>query len=411
MARSSISLIIDQNSAAPLTQADANTKLGRELFVKLLNQLRGQLKGNKRASVAEMTIDGAQPIAASTTAVCLDVVATNTLIINGQTMTGEVESARGTITCASVAADDTVTVNGVVLTAKASPVGIDQWSQAGNDTADAAALAACINAHTSALISGIIGATSAAAVVTIYAIAEGTAGNSYTLVSSDDTRLANSVIGGGVLAGGTAVSNNKFDSSTNNILTAKSIVRAINASTTSLIKGHVDASQWAGSVTLATCLVGTKILIAGHEFTARTAPIPTVPANEGDFSISGDDTADGLTLLTAINAHSVLSHYVVASQVAGVVTIRQRRGTAAMGKISISSLPGVKPSGASVTTQFAATSAVLLSSKIPGIFGNAVTSSSTGGTITVGAARLTGGTGMNVAPVRFNFGTSTQAFS
>lgn len=108
-------------------------------------------------------------------------------------------AASGTVTCASVADADTVTLGKIVLTAKTSPSGSAQWARGVSNTADAAALAACINAHTT--LSTLVSATSAAAVVTITANARGSVGNHIGLASSSGTTLA--VTGSGYLSSGT----------------------------------------------------------------------------------------------------------------------------------------------------------------------------------------------------------------
>lgn len=106
--------------------------------------------------------------------------------------------AYGTITCASVSADDTVTIGKTTLTAKASPSGEDQWSQAGTDTQDAASLVSKINAHS--VLSLLVYATSSAGVVTVTAHQPGSIGNHIALSSSNGTRLA--VSGSGYLTSG-----------------------------------------------------------------------------------------------------------------------------------------------------------------------------------------------------------------
>lgn len=113
-------------------------------------------------------------------------------------------AASATATCAAVAADDTVTIGKTVLTAKAAPANEDQWSQAGNDTADAAALVAKINAHS--VLSLLVSATSLLGVVTITSLQKGVVGNHVVLVSSNGTRLA--VTGSGYLASGTGGATN-----------------------------------------------------------------------------------------------------------------------------------------------------------------------------------------------------------
>jgi phage tail sheath gpL-like len=113
--------------------------------------------------------------------------------------------ASGTLTAASVAADDTCVINGVTLTGKASPSGESQFDSDGSNTVVAAAIAACINAHSS--LTGIVYATSSAAVVTVYAYQAGLMGNAISLAGTA-TRLAASVskLAGGTGAGETPVS-------------------------------------------------------------------------------------------------------------------------------------------------------------------------------------------------------------
>lgn len=107
--------------------------------------------------------------------------------------------ASGTITLthASIAADDTVTVLGVTLTAKASGAVANQFNIGANATADAVALAACINAN--ATIAQALVATSALGVVTIKAITPGVVGN-YLLAMATSNAPGFAIV---QLAGGT----------------------------------------------------------------------------------------------------------------------------------------------------------------------------------------------------------------
>lgn len=111
--------------------------------------------------------------------------------------------ASGTVTVASAVAADTVTVNGRVYTFRATGTAKTGQSTVevnlgASDTITATNLAAAISRAEG---SGPLFATSAAAVVTIKARAEGASGNSITLATSNNTRLAKS---GATLAGGTA---------------------------------------------------------------------------------------------------------------------------------------------------------------------------------------------------------------
>ena len=91
-------------------------------------------------------------------------------------------------TCATVVADNTLTIAGVVLTAKASPSGQAQFLRSADNTVQAAAIAACINANTN--LSGIVTATSSAAVVTVTASLPGPLGNLVTTVGTVTTLAA-----------------------------------------------------------------------------------------------------------------------------------------------------------------------------------------------------------------------------
>lgn len=95
---------------------------------------------------------------------------------------GGAARSTGTVTLASFVANDTVTINGVVMTGKASPSGEAEFACGVSDTADAAALAAKINAHST--LSLIVSATSALGVVTLTALKPGLLGNCITLAIS-----------------------------------------------------------------------------------------------------------------------------------------------------------------------------------------------------------------------------------
>lgn len=123
--------------------------------------------------------------------------------------------AVGTITLSGVTAGQTVTVDGRVYTAVAgTAANSSEFSVAGDDTADAAALAAAINASENARDTQKVTATSAVAVVTVKAVANGTAGNAIPLVKSG----AGITLSGAVLAGGTATGGIRSTGATNQII-------------------------------------------------------------------------------------------------------------------------------------------------------------------------------------------------
>lgn len=105
----------------------------------------------------------------------------------------------GTFTGDPTAAD-TVTVNGVAFTARASGAVANEYNiVAGSVSGNAAALAAAINASTSAKIKNIIVATSALGVITFTCLVPGTIGNLMTVTES----TSNFTLVGTALTGGT----------------------------------------------------------------------------------------------------------------------------------------------------------------------------------------------------------------
>ena len=116
-------------------------------------------------------------------------------------------AASGTITLASLANGNTVTIGKTVFTASSTPTSntataVDFESDGADDTADAAALAAAINANAlgAALI---VSATSVLGVVTVTALVPGVLGNQIALAKSgvpitvSGTYLANGAGGPG----------------------------------------------------------------------------------------------------------------------------------------------------------------------------------------------------------------------
>jgi phage tail sheath gpL-like len=122
--------------------------------------------------------------------------------------------ALGTITLSSAAAGQTVTLNGKVYTAVSGAADdFTEFSISGDDSADAAALAAAINAR-EANDDNEVTATAALGVVTVRAVADGTAGNAITLVKNG----AGISVSGATLSGGTATGGIKSPNATNQLI-------------------------------------------------------------------------------------------------------------------------------------------------------------------------------------------------
>lgn len=103
--------------------------------------------------------------------------------------------ASATATVVSVVAGNTITIAGTVLTAATAPANESEFIT-GTDAVNAAALAACINAHS--VLSKIVSATSSAGVVTISCVVPGPLGNLVTVAKSG----APITISGAALSGG-----------------------------------------------------------------------------------------------------------------------------------------------------------------------------------------------------------------
>lgn len=111
-------------------------------------------------------------------------------------------SVRASATCtmvhATLGAADTITIGGRVLTWQVAAGNENEITIGADATADAAALAAAINANSE--LKGFLVATSAAAVVTITYWAPGREGNLVTLATSDAVAM---VLSAARLGGGT----------------------------------------------------------------------------------------------------------------------------------------------------------------------------------------------------------------
>lgn len=360
---------------------------------------------------------------------CVSVIATDTLIINGQTFTAEQERATGTLTAASTVAGDVFTVGaaGSVVTftgAAGAVTSPTAFSVDSTDTAQGTSIKNQINAHPT--LSGVVTATSSAGVVTVRAVTAGTAGNSIVLTGTA-VRLAAS--GSGTLAGGAAVANNKWDISPGgtNAQGATDLARAINASTTALVNQHVralarsnvvllmalapstngnsinvtstggtisvatarlaggtilsaDGAQASCTLTLASVLNTQTVTINGVVYTAHT----NTQAND-QFDISGSDTADAAALALAINNSTTAgSADIIATSAAAVVTVKARRGGVQGNAITVAA------SDATVTIGGNAVSGKLGSGAVPT-------------TVVVSGPRLTAGVGGDGTAVTRHF--------
>lgn len=224
-------------------------------------------------------------VAASATCTVVAPAGAATVTIAGAALTATQKRATGTVTCVSALANDTVTINGTTFTGTAGAVtlGDATFSIDTGNTETATSLAAQVNGYGGPKVAGLVAARSATNVVTLYAVTQGTAGNSLTLASSDGATLA---VSGATLANGAALTNNTFDYVGTDTTTAAALAAAINASTTTAIK-QVTATSALGVVTI-TAKVGG---VAGNAITLTSGSGVTLAVTGSGFLASGSASA------------------------------------------------------------------------------------------------------------------------
>jgi phage tail sheath gpL-like len=99
------------------------------------------------------------------------------------------------ITHANVTNGDTVTIGGVVITAATSGNGTSSWTIGASASADATAMAACINANTT--LNKVVTASASSGTVTIACNQKGLIGNFIVMSTSDATAFALTQLTGG----------------------------------------------------------------------------------------------------------------------------------------------------------------------------------------------------------------------
>lgn len=331
------------------------------------------------------------------------VVNGNTLTLNGKAMTAAQYRATGTLTMATAIAGNTATINGIVFTGATGAVnpGDATFSVDTSNTAAAASLATQVNAYNGPGTLGV-GARSAVAVVTVYALAEGTAGNSIPLVGTATTITAS----GATLASGAAAANNGFDFVGNNATTAASIAANMALSTDALISQALVGNAKSIVVTCASVAVGDQVNLRGDVLTAGAALTDSSGARVTSSPINawsqggGTDTLAATSLVNCINAHPRLRELYYADSSSGVVTIHERSPSNGNGSFCTTSngtrlgVTGQAANTAVAAGIFGANGVLLVESLEPGQSGNQATIASSGGTlaITGSLTRLAGGT-------------------
>lgn len=252
---STIDVQINFNGKTPIVSGNKRLTLSN-----LARMLRGMDAGTQYGLGNSYVQVQSSLVAASATATCASVVNGNTVTIAGTALTATQRRATGTLTCATAIAGNTCVINGVTFTgvSGAAVPGEATFSVDTGDNETAASIVTQVNAYVSPLLDGIVVAKSAAAVVTLYAVNQGTSGNSISLAGTAVTLAASAAF----LAGGTAVANNTFDFAGSNSTTADALAYAINNSTTAAIQ-RVTATASSNVVTITAKVAG----VAGNAIT------------------------------------------------------------------------------------------------------------------------------------------------
>lgn len=228
-------------------------------------------------------------VAASGTVTAAAVQNGDTVTLGGTVFTATQRHATGTVTIviANTDLDDTVTIQGVVFTAKnAEDTAAGEFDISGTATAAATSLKACIDAN--ATVSALMTCTTSAGVLTLRSILTGTAGNAYTLVSSDADGLA--VSGSGTLMGGAATTTSTFDFTGTNAQTAAYLEAAIESHATTSVQ--FSASSASGVVTITSLVPG----VIGNAISLASSNGTRLAVSAANLSGGTDGTKQTLTL-------------------------------------------------------------------------------------------------------------------
>lgn len=252
-----------------------NGKLTAENLMKILAGLAsGTIIGTSQSMTYTPSL-----VAGTATITAAAVQSGDNITLSGRTLTAAQRRASGTLTAATAIAGTTCVINGVTFTGVtgAATPGAATFSVDTSNTACATSLAAQINAYKDPRITGVVAAKSAVAIVTVYAVNEGTTGNTYTLAGTATVLVAS----GATLANGAAATNNTFDFAGSDATTAASLAQSFQLSTT------VETQRVVATVSGAVVTVTDKFAgESGAEITLATS-------NSGRLTISAAALAGG----------------------------------------------------------------------------------------------------------------------
>ncbi len=312
-------------------------------------------------------------LAARATATLVTPVATNAVTLQLIAFTALQLNARGKITLVSAVGTNSVTIGATTFVgaAGAATPGAATFSIDTGDTEAATSLAAQINAH--AVASTLVGATSAAGVVLVRALAAGTAGNAIAFAKSGSPitiqTAAGGALAGAFIEGGLAQTATGWDYGDTDTQGAAALAAVVNASTNAAISGIITATSALGVVTFKAVAEGT----GGNAYTLTKTGAPITVTGSG-FLASGAAYSG--------NQYDGIYKGGTVTQVSDSLAAAINRSATALvvGVVGATSASGV----------------CTITASEPGITGNDITLSCSGTGPTASVTRLAGGASTNV---------------
>lgn len=150
---------------------------------------------------------------------------------------------------------------------------------------------------------------------------------------------------------------------------------AVRASTA--VNRYVTAVNRCVAMTLASVTAGQGVSVCGVPFTA----VSGTPVNPGEFDISGSNTADALSLTTAINRHPSLAGRVRAVSSSAVVVVGLLESRDPLANEVVNSYASTIT--INTAQNFPAHSVGLVLAMVPGVIGNEVRATASGTNVTI----------------------------
>lgn len=375
MSTVNVNLSIEGLLATPVVAGDEKASLER--LSKLFKKFASGESNSATAGTVTLKATTSSVFSTGTVTFSGAVSGADTVTINGTALTAGQKNATGTAAFSTIVAGNSVTLAGVTFTARASPSGVFEFALGASDTAAGAACAAAVSAYFAGVTG--IGNVSFSTIVADNSVTLG--GYTFTAKASPDS------------------SGLQFALGASDTTAAAALAAAVNA--WAPLKATVKAASAAGVVTFTAVngTLGSDVALSksGSPITASgTALFNSVTASAATGTVTFRASVAGVTgnaiTLSRVGSPITVSGAVLANGAASAnnafdigVTATQV-AAAFVAAVNASSTAAV--SGAVVATNVAGV--VTLKARVPGVVGN-VTLTKSGTNIAVSGATLTGG--------------------